>query len=188
MFPLIVFLGLFLLLLAALALASIKLFAVKGPDGAVAAPGCLAGCATAAALGFVGLVGLIAFCVGVGAISTVNAVKNGPIERVGVWTDPQSKVHHDPERPLHVVVEWSGHAEPDQGLIDLLHKVFDSSDVNIQVDYTTNDAGEEISVADIALSVDEEGLEDLDDTLRDAFDGASLSSGIEIRLRGTHRD
>lgn len=188
MVPLIVFLALFLLLLAALALASIKLFAVKGPTGGVTAPGCLAGCATGAALGFIGLVGLIAFCVGAGAISTVNAVKNGPVERVGVWADPQRNVHHDPERPLHIVVEWRGHSEPDQGLTDLLHEVFDASDINIQVDYTTNDAGQEISVADIALNVDEGDLEDIDDTLRDAFDGASLSNGIEIRLRGTHRD
>jgi hypothetical protein len=186
--PLIVFLALFLLLLAALALASIKLFAVKGPDGGVTAPGCLAGCATGAALGFIGLVGVVAFCVGVGAISTVNAVKNGPIESVGVWVDPQRSAHHDPERPLHVVVEWSGHSEPDEELLDLVHKVFENDDINIQVDYTTNDAGEEISVADLALGVGDEDLEDLEDALRDAFDGASLSNGIQIRLRGTHRD
>jgi hypothetical protein len=186
--PLIVFLALFLLLLAALALASIKLFSVKGPDGSVTAPGCLAGCATGAALLFIALVGVIAFCVGLGAITTVNAVKNNPIERVGLWVDPEHKVHHDPERPLHIVVEWSGHSEPDQELIDMVHQVIEGDDINIQVDYTTNDKGEDISVADVSLRVDEEDIADLEEGLRGVFKDQSLSKGIEIRLRSTHRD
>jgi hypothetical protein len=51
----------FLILLVVLAVVAARLLGARDAEGRRAAPGCLAGCAVAAALGFLGLVGLAVF-------------------------------------------------------------------------------------------------------------------------------
>src|SRR5262245_35388430 len=68
---LIAFLALFLLVLAGVSFAAVKLFTARDANGNVTAPGCLLGCATGLALAVVALLGLTAFVLGAVAIVKV---------------------------------------------------------------------------------------------------------------------
>ena len=61
--------GLFLLLLVVLAFVAFKTLAARDASGNVTAPGCLNGCAVAAALTVLGLLGIFTFVAGVAAIA-----------------------------------------------------------------------------------------------------------------------
>ena len=188
MLPLIVFLALFLLLLAALALAAIKLFGAKdAATGRVTAPGWFVGCATGCALAFIGLIGLVAFAGGVAAISALKTAtevrKQAEGVKIGVWRDGASKVHHAPGHALHVVLQWNGHSEPTKELLDNLTQSLGEMDILVNADYVNDDDGKPITVVDLALPAGDRDIDELEATLRSKLGDLKLSDGVQIELR-----
>jgi hypothetical protein len=178
---------LFLALLAALCLVSFKVFAARDPQGNLTAPGCLNGCAFAALLSVVGLLGVAAFACGVVTISAAESVERvtdqiGDVD-IGLWHDREERVQHVDGFPLHVVLEWKGYSEPTSRLVSKLEELGGGNEMHVRAEYSTNAAGEEITVVDIAFRADGDDIADLERELSEALPGLSLDEGIEITLR-----
>jgi len=195
--PLIVFLALFLLLLAALALATTKLFAAKDATGQVTAPGWVGGCATGCALMFIGFVGVIAFIAGVAAISAAHSVervvKSVPEMKVGAWLDRDKFVHHDAEHPFHVIAQWKGHSEPTDEIVRAIEELDPKQvphDMLIRVinDYGVDDNGEPITVVEFAMAMDDDDAQELVESTQSALGDLKLADGVEITIRSIKKD
>lgn len=202
MIPLIVFLALFLLLLAALSLATVKLFAAKDPAGNVTAPGWAGGCATGCALMFVALLGIAAFIAGVAAISAANTaervvkrlpelVKELPEVKVGAWLDREKFVHPDGEHSLHLIVQWKGHSEPTDKFVEAIQnidrdKLGGDMEINV-LDYGADEQGEPITVVEVKIAMDEDDAEELQEQLKDKLGDLSLDDGVEITLKSVDK-
>ena len=190
---LIAFLALFLLLLVALAFATFKLFAVRDAQGRVTAPGIGLGCVTGAALAFIGVVGLIVFSIGAFTISTAKSIEHVvtsvPSFKVRAWRDDGGgSVHHSPDHPLHVVLEWRGHSEPTEWLVREIGKLDPDAEILVHVEYKTvpsddvSGVDEELTIVDLAFPASEHDLRELEDALREHLPEYSESQGVEIDI------
>jgi hypothetical protein len=187
---LIVLLVLFLLLLTALAFASVRLFAARDVHGNVTAPGCLNGCALALLLGVCGLLGAAAFAAGVIGISTAESVhiatRDLPEISIGAWRDRSDRSEHIVHRegyPLHVVLEWKGHSEPTEALLREIEKLGASDDMLVEVQYLVDENGERTTLVDLALRMSEDDADELEEELRRHRSDLDLSQGVEVILR-----
>lgn len=198
---LIAFLALFLLLLVALAFASFKLFAVRDAQGRVTAPGIGLGCITGAALAFIGVVGLIVFSIGAFTISTAHSIEHVvssvPSFKVRAWrADGRASVHHSPDHPVHVVLEWRGHSEPTEWLVREIGKLDPQAEILVHVEYKTvpsddesgTGADEEVTIVDLAFPASEHDLQELDELLREHLPEYSTSQGVEIDIVSVYED
>ena len=189
---LIALLFVFLLLLSVLALVAWKLLAAKDAQGNRSTPGCLLGGLTGLTLGCFGLVGLVTFIVGAVAITSAHSVhelvrtKDGV--KFGVVRDAQERIHREPHRALHVLLEWKGHAEPAEELVRKLTELCEAVDANIVADYEQNEAGEDVTRVDIALPIGDNDLRELEEGLREALPDLSLEQGVEVELLGARED
>jgi hypothetical protein len=184
---LIAFSTLFLILLAVLAFASVKLFAAKDEKGQRTAPGCLGGCMTALALTVIGLLGLVAFIAGAAAISASKSAKT-VIEAaddfsVGVWHDRAASVKSVPDHPFHVVFEWTGHSEPTEAFLKELEKAGAKGEMQVAVDYQTNENGEPVTIVDVALRMKERDAAEIEKAIEAFLPDVELSEGVRIVLR-----
>jgi hypothetical protein len=201
---LIAFLALFLLVLAGVSFAAVKLFAPRDANGNITPPGCLLGCATALALTVIALLALAAFVAGSAAIVKLHAldrlIQHAPDVEIRSWMDPERHVHRDPARPLHVVVEWSGHSQPTSEIISRIDELVharvrvdgqgvegrgwdgaDESDVLVDVDYTQDENGAPITVVDIAIPIHGGPLEGLEEALDDLLN--QDGEGVRVRIQ-----
>lgn len=194
------FLALFLLLLVALAFATFKLFAVRDAQGRVTPPGIGLGCVTGAALAFIGVVGLIVFAIGAFTISTAHSVervvKSVPSFKVRAWRDDGgASVHHSPDHPLHVVLEWRGHSEPTEWLVREIGKLDPEAEILVHVEYKSvpsddsdSDATEDVTIVDLAFPASERDLGELDEMLREHLPEYISSQGVEIDIVNVYED
>jgi len=185
---LIAFLFVFLIALAALAFASIKVFSTRGADGRTSAPGCAGGCATAFALTLIGLIALATFIAGAVAISKAKAwervVRSVPEMKVGVWREAEQRVHRDAEHPLHIVLEWQGHSEPTDELLRAVEEIRPGGDCLVTVDQSDP----ERTVIDFAIAADEHDLGELERALEPLLGDLALQDGVQVILRSVHAD
>lgn len=184
--------ALFLLLLAGLAFASVKLFGARDAQGQLSAPGCAGGCLMAGVLSLMALLGLIAFIAGATAMSASRSASEllsaAPDMKVGVWRDRGAHVESVPGYPLRVVLQWSGHSEPTEALLRALEEAGAGGEMQVEVRYDTGPDGAPLTIVDLALPAAESDADELERVLSEVLPELSLSEGIEIRLRGVESD
>jgi hypothetical protein len=181
---LVAFSALFLLLMIALSFASVRLFAAKDEKGQRTAPGCLGGCLTAMVLSLVACLGLAAFVAGAWTLTAAKTAREvieaAPDIQVGVWHDRAEHVQSVPGYPLHIVLRWSGHAEPTETLLRKLEEAGGGSEMVIDVSYDTDESGAQVTTVDIALSMSHSDAGELERMIEDLKPELKLSEGIEI--------
>ena len=187
MFALTLLTALFLILLIALGFASVRLLGARDEKGELVAPGCLNGCAMALVLSVLAFLGAVAFIAGATAIATAESVRVAtrdlPEMKIGVWSEPQDFVQHYEGFPLHVVLQWKGHSEPMETLLERLREEGLGDSARITREYTRDENDEAITVVDIALPAQEHDLDGLRELMREFLPKYNLSEGVEITLR-----
>lgn len=186
-----VFSALFLVLLIALAFASIKLFAARDQNGKTTAPGCLNGCMAAVMLSVVAGLGLVAFVAGAWAIAAAEAaqkvIESSPDIQVGVWHDRASTVESKAGYPLRIVMEWKGHSEPTTTLLEKLQEAGAGSEMLVEARYETSASGEPITIVDIAIPMSEYDAAELAGVFEELRPDLSLSEGLEVTFKKVER-
>jgi len=194
----ILLLALFLLVLAAIAFAAIRIFSRRDAAGKTEPLGCLTGCAIGLALFFLGLVGLVAFAGALAVLTGSRVIGHGPIRRVWVGEYEHGtrdsrgepiELFHDPARPLHVVLEVRGDAQISR-IVERIERLSDGETV-VRVHAGTSSDGEPVQVIDIAFPADEHDLREIERDVREVLDvelDDERNEGVHIELRGIHDD
>jgi hypothetical protein len=177
--------GAFVLMVAVLTVAAVRVFTSKDAVGRVQPVGCLAGCAVGLVLAALGLAGTIAFVLSLGAHT---AAHNNPIESIRILADSgpaRFPLAHDPWRPLHVVFEVRGDV-PVGDLVELVERVSEG-ETSVTVDSGVNAEGAPVTYVDVALRASENDLREIERELRKLAPSLRLDRGVEIDFR-TIRD
>lgn len=193
---LITFLLAFLFLLAVLALVAWKVFATKDASGNRTTPGCLAAGGAGLALGCLGVLGFAAFIAGVVAVSSARSmetfVRTKDGLKVGLVRDAQARIGHDERRTLHVLLEWKGATAPDAPIFRELSERCREFDASVTPRTEKNEAGEDVTVVDIAVPLQASEIDELERALRrqlrKALPDLSLTQGVQVELRGDARE
>jgi hypothetical protein len=175
--------------LAALVFVTYKLFSARDASGNSTAPNVLMGCGAALVLCGIGCVALLTFIAGAITISASESVKSVPDFKVRAWRDPQTSVHRDASHPLHLVLQWKGHSEPTESLLQQIEQIEPGSEIEVHVDYETAEAGapdtpeEQVTTVDLAFPARDRDLDQFERKLRRLLPKVSLSEGIEIEFK-----
>ena len=194
--------SLFILALAVLGFAAIRIFTTKDAEGRTQPVGCFMGCLLAVALGVIGFAGLGALVVSL----LGNSVSHG-IESLGVRSvtlvsddrpdDPPVEPFHDPRRPLHVIFEIDGPEASTERVVRMLEEVFD---VGARIEVSRFELGpdslpgtepdvsgsRERTVVDVALPVDSRDLREIERDLRQLLlPNLKLEEGVRVRMKTT---
>lgn len=184
MLALYVFLALFLVLLATLAWGAFRVFSTRDDKGKSTPVGCAGGLAALALIAVIGVLGLCVLWLGALASSIAEVVEHNPVERVGVWIDPETEVARDPDLPLHVLIEASEGFELPSRLIDDL-KRDTGGEARVTLETIEREDGTRAVRIDIALPVSDRDLDEMMQELVARVGGAA-GAGIEVRLVGAH--
>ncbi|MCC7012032.1 MAG: hypothetical protein IT454_05705 [Planctomycetes bacterium] len=178
------FAALFLLLLAGLAFASVKLFGAKDAQGQLTAPGCLNGCMAGLMLSVIAALGLGAFVVGAWTVSAADAlrtvVESAPDMKVGVWHDRPTTLTSIPGYPLHVVLQWAGHSEPTEQLLKKLEELGAGTEMRIDVSYDNDETDGQRTTVDIAIPMSPTDANELSALIESLRSELKLEQGVEV--------
>jgi len=198
MFITLVFLALFLLLLAAAAFAAVQLFAGRGPDGKRDPAGCLTGCAVGLALAALGGLGLLALVAALAVQTAAVVVEQNPVRRVYLGTRsategaagearPLAGFAADPARPLHLVFEVEGHGRAPRKLLHWIREWSDGeATVSARDEYDA--AGRPVTWIDVALPARGRDLREIEREVRKLLPDADWDDGLRIEFKGASRE
>lgn len=194
MFITVVLFSLFLMALAVLAFAAIRVFTTKDADGRAQPVGCAMGCLLGLVLGGVGIAGLAALVASLSVNTVVkgvaDAVESLPVRSVTLVSDdgpddPPVEPFHDPRRPLHLIFEIIGSEAPTERLALWAEQAFDG-EARIEVTQLEGDGtaeGKARTIVDVAVPATRRDLRELERAAKNFLPRLDLDEGVRVRMR-----